>query len=210
MLLVYSPVVILLGIIGVVGLREDIPIADFTRDPVQIFDAPAYTGILSNVGAIIWAVTAGICLFSATVSRAVTRADDHARYLLAAGLFTTLLLLDDVFILHEMDYGGVPEESVFVLYASVVLWLVIRFRSVLLQTRVIFLVLAFLCFGMPLLLDLTPLETTTSVLPYRSVYLFEDGAKFAGIVSWATYFVSVSVAQTHRLIHGSRIHARHS
>lgn len=150
---------------------------------------------MSNIGAIIWSATADICLFSHVVGRNVSGCGVDSRFLLAAGLVTTMLLIDDLFVLHELQIAGLPEEVVFLFYAAVLVWFTILFRAEIFETNIVFLGLAYLWFGLSVFVDVT-----VAFVPYPSIYLFEDGAKLAGILSWATYFVSVSIARVRLFI----------
>jgi|GEM_PF-2919497 len=94
MLVIYTPVVVALGIVVVVRITTGFPMADLTRDPLQIAQVPVYTGVLSNLGVLVWAGTAAICLFSYAVVRNRAAPGTSSRFLLAGGLVTVMLLLD--------------------------------------------------------------------------------------------------------------------
>lgn len=193
MVMLYVPIVVTLGIIVLTRIRTGIAIADFTRDPLQIVGAPVYTGIVSSASAVIWSGTAAVCLFSFAVVRGSTERDAAPRFLLAGGLVTTLLLVDDFFLLHEIvfpRYVGVPEKAVQVAIAGILVWFVVSFRTVILRTDYLLLALACGALGVS-----TGLDFIESVGSYRAFYLFEDGAKLFGIVNWAAYFVLVSAGQ---------------
>lgn len=193
MLLIYTPVVIAFSIVIAIRIRTGIAIAEFTRDPLGFTDIPVYTGMLSNLGAVIWSAMAAVCLFSYGVIRRRIPSGASPRFLLAGGLITVLLLLDDLFMLHEVvspQYLGVLAEVAYAMYAVLLLWFLVWFRSTILQTDFLFLALALTGFGFSIGVDLPA--------PFYSIlglYLFEDGAKLFGIVSWAGYFVLVSGRQ---------------
>jgi riboflavin transporter FmnP len=193
MLVIYTPVVVALGIVVVVRITTGFPMADLTRDPLQIAQVPVYTGVLSNLGVLVWAGTAAICLFSYAVVRNRAAPGTSSRFLLAGGLVTVMLLLDDFFMFHEIifpQYIGIPENLVYAIYVLVVAWFLARHRSTILRTNFLLLALALAGFGLMVVMDIFEY-----VNPLPGFYLLEDGFKLFAIVSWAAYFISTSVRQ---------------
>lgn len=188
LLLLYAPVVVVLGIIVVARARTGIPIANFTVDPlIVVGGAPVYTGFFSTIGGLIWCSTAAICLFTALTRRTHDGDGSGARFLMAAGFVTTVLMIDDIFLFHEIifpRYVGVPQPVVHVTYMSMVAAFLLVFRADIFRTDFLLLGLALGAFALSVGLDLT---ATINPLPLQ--FLFEDGAKMFGIVSWAAYFV---------------------
>lgn len=195
MVLVYLPVVLTCGIVAAVGITTSIPIGTLTRDPIQIADLPPYTGVLSNIGVLIWASTAAVCLFSSALVRHRPGRDANARFLLTAGMLSVWMLLDDFFTVHDVifpRYLGIREEVPYALIALAFLGLLFTFRSVILQTDFVLLALALGAFGVSVGVDMIE----SSLVHYPGYYLLEDGAKFFGIASWAAYFIRVSGRET--------------
>ncbi len=170
-------------------LWKGIPVGNLTRDPNAIVGAPFYNGFISQIGIFFWSASAAICIFSAKI---ITKGHDSLNiksFLFFSGLLTLALSLDDAFQLHEgvLPYLGVPEEVVIAVYAGFLIFYLIRFYSVILNTQYILLVIALVFFGVSIILDLFN-------IPFLSSNLFEDGAKMAGIVSWFFYFFRVGKA----------------
>lgn len=190
-LVIYTPVVIALGIVVVARVITGIAIADFTVDPlIVVGGAPVYTGVLSTIGGLIWSGTFAVCIFSHAVMRNAANRDANAPFLLAGACITLILMVDDVFLFHEIispRYFGIPQQVIYAVYAVIVLWFLITFRATILRTDFLLLTLALAGFGLSLLFDLT-----AGVNPYPAQFLFEDGAKIFGLVSWAAYFVLLS------------------
>jgi hypothetical protein len=160
---------------------------------------------LSNIGVVIWSAAAGVCFFTYGIIRARGSGDANPHFFLAAGLITLLLLLDDLFMLHEVVFPvhlGVPEDVVYATHACLLLWFLVWFRSVILQSSFLLLVLAFAGFSVSIGVDLT-----ASLYFVPGLYVFEDGGKLFGIVSWTGYFVLVSaryvVPRGYQDMHGS-------
>ncbi|HEV2066922.1 MAG TPA: hypothetical protein VGR08_08795 [Thermomicrobiales bacterium] len=191
MLLIYFPVLLALAIVVVARARTGIAIADFTVDPlIVVGGAPVYTGILSTIGGLIWAGTFAVCMFGYTVMRNVSKRNANGPFLLAGGFITLMLLMDDVFLFHEIispRYLGVPQQLIYAIYVVIVSWFLVSFRRTILRTEFLLLTLALTGFGLSLLFDLT-----AEINPHPAQFLFEDGAKIFGLVSWAAYFVRVS------------------
>lgn len=190
MLILYTPIVILFGIVVGIRLGTGIAIAEFTRDPLGFTGIPVYTGSISNLGVLIWTASAAICFFTYGIRRSAFRDNTTSTFLLTGGLVTTMLMLDDLFMLHEVVFPeelGIPEELVYLTYLLVVVGFLVRFRSLILQTN--FLLLALACVGFGVSIGADEIARSVSI---PGMYLFEDGGKFFGIVNWAAYFIQVS------------------
>jgi hypothetical protein len=160
------------------------------RDPTSVARISPFTGVTSNIGVLLWCATSAICLFTAAVLR--RRTSGMAPFLLSSGLFTLVLLLDDLFLFHEVVfpvYLAVPEVVLYVLYGVFMLALLVRFFRLIGQTEFELLLLALAYFGLSLLLDIV-LALLHRRLPGH--LLLEDGFKLLGIVFWAAYFVRAS------------------
>jgi hypothetical protein len=181
--LVAAGVGVLIGIVLFLKVWKGMPSEHLTRDPNAIFDAPLYIGFLSQVGIFFWASAAAVCLYSGALlaagpSNTVTRG-----FLYSAGLLSMLLGLDDAFLLHEQFFPfiGIPEKVVYVIYASLMLCFLFRFRTLILRTEYPMLAAGLLLFSASVLLDVIQPEGI-------DVFLVEDTAKIAGIMSWLAYF----------------------
>ena len=193
MLLIYTPVIIAFAIVIAVRLTTGIAIAEFTRDPLGFTDIPVYTGALSNLGVVIWSAAATVCLFTYGVNLVWATGGARSHFLLAGGLVTVWLLLDDLFMLHEVvfpEYLGVAEDIVYGTHIVILLAFLVWYRTAILHTPFLLLALAFVGFGVSVGAD-----ATASILSVPGLYVFEDGAKLFGIVSWARYFTLASARQ---------------
>lgn len=193
MVLIYAPLAVTFGIVIAVRLRTGIAIAEFTRDPLGFTGIPVYTGLLSNLGAVIWSGAAAVCFFSYGITRSRVARGAGSHFLLAAGLVTTLLLADDLFQLHEVvfpEHAGIPQNVAYGTYAAVLVGFLVWYRGTILGTDFLLLALAFAGFGVSIGVDVI-----AAMVSVPGIYVFEDGAKLFGIVSWAAYFVLVSARQ---------------
>lgn len=174
---------------------KDVPLADLTRDPLTTFQAAPYVGLLSQIGILLWAAAAAVCLFGASVLRRRAEGAEEKRFLLTSGLATLALGLDDAFLFHEefVPYFGVPQGLVFIVYAVLLALYAWRFARVILKTEYALLMMALVFFGVSLAVDVAHPE----VLGQYEL-LVEDGAKLVGILSWLVYFVRTAAAALER------------
>ncbi len=169
--------------IAIISIKFDITVDLFTRDPAALFDASPFIGVISNIGILFWCSTATVCFFSSTLQ--VTHGSKIvAKFLIYSGLLTSLLLFDDLFMLHETvfpDILHIPEKVVYLVYLVLVISYFIKFRDSILQTEYVVLFLACTFFGLSVISDV--------LLPQEGMeFLIEDGFKLFGIVTWFIYF----------------------
>ena len=180
---------------------------EMLRDPIMVAggeQSEFYLGLFSNLGVVLWTAAAAICLFAASEMSAAP--DRQARQLLLyAGLFTLLLMLDDLFMLHENHAGAL----FYIMYAIGILYYVVRFFRLILQLDVVLFALTIPLFGNAVLLDLAPwrllpgegIEVPQAIassplerdevrqLGRELRYLLEDGCKFVGICCWTAFHI---------------------
>jgi hypothetical protein len=181
---------LVLGLTLVVHAVTGTPLVQLSRDPAATLMAPAEVGMLSNLGIVAWAAALTVCLFPALVLAKRCHMERARTFLIASGVFTATLMLDDLFLLHESvlpEAVGMPETLVLVLYAGAFAVYVGAFWAEMLRTPYILFVLACVCFGLSMGIDI--------VLPFVGVSFIEDSAKFAGILLWLVYFAKVAEAR---------------
>lgn len=186
--LIFASSMVLICMVLILHFWQGIPIAKLTRDPVSTFKAPFYIGLLSQVGIFFWSASVAVCMMSVQILSKYQDNRRIKRFLLVSGLLSLMLGLDDVFLLHEQvfPYLGIPEKLVYSSYAGFVLFHLVRFYSVILETEYILLGMSFFFFGVSITLDLLN-------IPGLDPHIFEDSAKLVGIVSWLSYFFRVGV-----------------
>lgn len=190
----YLPVAILLCSIVLVNLYTGVPLETFTRDPAAIAGINPFTGIVSNIGILLWCIGASISLFSFfNITKGQNnKTNDYTFFLLFFGLTTLVLLLDDLLLFHELiapTILNISEKYIYACYGTVVLFGMVRFRKVIFQTEWIILGLAFIFFALSIAIDLSEIRL---LLSSSSLTFLEDSFKLLGIASWAAYFVLTS------------------
>jgi len=186
---VYTAAVALLLALVVIRLQVGIQISYFTSDPSATVGEPSYIGLVSNVGILLWSGAAALCFFAfAVLRRRIPNEKKLSSFLLFSGLLTTLLLLDDLFLLHSNVLGSldVPNWLILAGYLALGFLYLVRFAGTIRETEYIPLIFALGFFGLSAVIDATPGN-------YSGQQLAEEGAKLLGIVSWAVYLVRVSL-----------------
>ena len=174
-----------IGVVVLLHTWRGIPIPELTRDVNAIANIPIYTGFFSQLGIFFWAPTAALCFFTYRILSSTGVPKKQMFFFLFAALLSLLLGLDDVFLLHEQFFPrviGISERFVFLIYGLFTISFLILFRYLILKTPYIILLVAFMGFGLSIVSDIV----------HDFGFLFEDGAKMFGLVSWFMYFYSTS------------------
>jgi len=202
---IYSIPLLLLGFLVYLRYRLDLPFPYFTRDPAAFAGFPAYLGLYSNLGMMVWGFSTGVLWFTFWIVRERGRGDGVRRYLLTSAILTTVLFFDDFFQFHEAiipGYLGIPQTLVLAGYAAwALVWLMMNLPVIRkAEPLLLFSSLAF--FGLAVVFDF--LEDTAR-LPGH--HLWEDGSKFLGIFGWCVYFVRVSLREVRAFHQGHQSRA---
>lgn len=177
-----------------------IPFVALTRDAAIAYtrDAPYYSGSLSNLGGIIWTVGVAVSLFAAwMLCRMGPAHAEMSRFLLTYGVLTLILLLDDLFMIHETItlITGRSQKVTLLAQGLVAGWFLIRYHRLILQSRWSIMAVAMVFFSGSLVVDFDLVIFTD-----RFHHLFEDGSKFIGLVIWSGYGVITSASALHAAI----------
>jgi len=173
-LLVY---VLALLLSGAAGIGTELVI----RDLAQTCGQPLGVGLLSNLGYLLWISAAAIALFTALSGVVAVRGREQ-QLLISGGLFSLLLCLDDMFLLHDRYIGSTFLYSLYAIFALLILF---RFRAQVQALGGGSFLLAVVLLGGSVVLD-----QLQEVIPvaYDRVQLVEEGAKFLGIATWLAFW----------------------
>jgi hypothetical protein len=182
----------LLGLFAITlaSTLKGIPMYKFMRDPSSIAHIHPFAGVMSNLGVLLWCASATICLFGWAILCGRTSETKFSNFFLYFGLMTILLMLDDLFRLHESIFPnlfGVPEKITFIGYGVLTLCGMITFKKCIIETEFLILLLAFIFFGLSLTIDLFFSHSIEQFLGHWRIF-FEDCFKLLGIVGWFGYF----------------------
>ena len=188
--------------------RSGVSIADAVADPHEVTRL-RFLGIVSNVGLLLWAATIAVCVLAAAT---VEPAPDQRwrAFFVVSGLVTSVLLIDDLILVHEfaddvvavfVDFDrtrqqkDILEALVFAAYGAMFLWYCFRYRVELLgATERRFFIAAAAMFALSLLFDFDAHSFVGLDLPdYRSDFdvesLAEEGPKFVGITYYLWFYL---------------------
>lgn len=197
---VWLPLGIVLALALLVTSQTDVTMRELTQDPTTVLDGPFYVGYVSNLGNVLWAAAAAICGF---VALALPRGAPGGarRFFVWSGIFTGVLMIDDLFLLHDEvlpRYAGISGELYgFTYVASMAAYLVLFRRNLLAANYVLF-GAALILFGISVVVDLG-FSTLSDLVPGNLVLLVEDGAKLLGVGTWMAFFVATGREELRQL-----------
>jgi hypothetical protein len=185
-------VLLLLGFLGGLGTLvvwrvTGVSLADLTRDPTAVMNAPFYIGLLSTAGLFLWAAAAGVSFLGTALLSSLKQGIQEKRFLFASGLVSLFLGLDDAFLFHEellCVYLSLPQSLVYGFYILCIGGYFLIFLNIILRTDFLILALAVFFLGSSVGLDAISdhYEYTDNVATF-----LEDLLKFVGIVFWLAY-----------------------
>ncbi len=183
----YGPILLLLIVVAFVSARLGVSPGYFTRDPSALTGANPFWGAVSNVGILLWCACATLCFYVSWLARRSGATGEWTSFFLSAGILTTILLLDDLFLLHEVVFPGwlgIRERYVILTYGLAATYGVVRYRHIILATNYWILALAAGFFAVSLSVDYLTGHGEADL------FLFEDGLKLLGIATWGAYRLS--------------------
>jgi hypothetical protein len=181
LLVLYLPILALLLLVGIAALSPHIALSSLTRDMAAIAQVHPLTGVVSNVGTLLWCAAAAICVFSSSLLRQ-RGLHAEARFLSWGGLLTIVLLVDDLFMVHEYlapVHLHVHEKVVLAIYACAAGAYLLGHRRLILAANYQLLAAAMVLFTASMLMDIADVQGWWN--------LAEDGLKVLGIASWLGY-----------------------
>lgn len=181
------------------------------NDPSAVAAVPAYTGLLSYAGVLVWWAAASVCALGGVLLRRDGRAGELARFLLVSAGVSGWFALDDLFTLHEKLGEGLfgsgshhlGEALIYVAYAVILLIYFVRFRLTILQTDFLLLGAAVLSLSASVAVDVlvmvdlggrNPLPQAVASRSWGDpvAYVAEELLKLNGIMFWFAFLASVS------------------
>ncbi len=183
-LAVFSFSILVVALFSIAGKIYQIPFSDFSRDPLQLFNEPFYKGSFSQLGILFWSGSVVTLYFSAFLIRKLFNDKSHFYYLIFFGTLSSLLMLDDLFLLHEEFYRhnlGIPEKFTQLFYILFSVAIFVYYRKTLLKTNLPILIAGFLFLALSIIAD----KYSGSLGSLQHV--LEDGFKFTGILFWFGY-----------------------
>jgi hypothetical protein len=187
------PAATLLIAVAIAGFFYGVDVAKLLHDPAAIAGINPLIGVVSNLGVLLWAAAAFVCLFSAALMRRRGPHDAFA-FALCAGLLSAYLMLDDLFMFHENlveHYIGMSEDGLYACLGVATLVFLFRFRAFILHSDFGYLLLALGFLATSVFID-TVVDYALPVFADKFPILediAEDGSKWIGIAFWACYYL---------------------
>ena len=154
------------------------------RDLAQTCGYPIGVGMISNIGILFWAAAASICLFT-SFSEIIN--NESSKLLLLGGVFSSLLCIDDFFLLHDRYIGP---DFLNLTYLSISIFLLVRFQRILKKIGVSYLIISILFLGLSIFFDGVIQQIFNQ--SYELTQLIEEGFKFIGIACWLNFWCKSS------------------
>jgi hypothetical protein len=192
LLLVYIPAVVLLVILYILYRSGTIPFGIIFSDPTEYLEYNRLNGLVLYLGVFLLISSAAVCIFNYFVLRSRGHAGSEGRFLLFFGLFSVLLAVDDLFMVHEAvgdvvataaavtdDLG---EAITFAVYILVFAFFTLKYRKVIYRTEYFLFIVSIVFFVLSISLDLLPLS-----LPDNPLFKGEEIFKFFAYITWFVY-----------------------
>jgi len=189
--LVYIGIVIILVSVVIIAITQDVQVFYLMDDAIRVGHLPFYAGFVASIMILLWCVGGTISFFGYWLLD--NSKDSTSRsFLLWGGIISYMLLFDDLFLIHETigDNTDIPEVAVFSLYGLLVIYYLIRYRQIILETSFLFLLVSLAFLGLSVVIDIhlfvpakwyhTSIETG-----------IEESFKLIGITHWALYHYKV-------------------
>jgi len=178
------PALLLVMVAAIGGALAHVDLGLLTRDLAAVGHVPPYYSAISSLGILCWAITAGLCFFTALAVIGEARV-----FLLGAAALSAFLCMDDLFMFHEGVFWHVfriPQKVTYAAYMAIVALHLFRCRAYVLDGCWGALVLALGLMG-----GSAAIDVIFSYMPREMTATFyEDSLKFVGITVWLGYFWS--------------------
>ncbi len=154
------------------------------RDLAQTCGYPIGVGMISNIGIFLWGAAASICLFT-TFLEGINR--ESSKLLLLGGIFSSVLCIDDLFLLHDRYLGP---DFLNLTYLAISIFLFVRFRRIFKTIGLFNLLISILFLGLSVFFDGVIQQIFNQ--SYELTQLIEEGFKFIGIACWLNFWCKAS------------------
>ncbi len=188
LLLTYLGVGLLLFAIIILLNTYNIPFEYVSRNPESHYGIPIYAGLLQKIRVILWSASMSVCFFSYIVIKIYSSSSQVAKFIFFSGLLTLLLFFDDYFQFHSAFrlILHIQNTFVYLAYAIYVLFIIYRFKEVIINSEYKILILAFVLLGVAVVMDLL---SDAKIITSGKEEVLEAFFKIFGVVTWTIYYV---------------------
>ncbi len=166
------------------AVSDSIKVKDLARDPATLSGSRASDGALSTLSALGWAATIATVLLGATLLWRMEGRSRRVMFLRGAAVATAVLMVDDVFLIHERlaPQIHVAEEVLFSVYVIGYSTFVYAFRDVMRTTMLPLLAASGFFFAASLAVAFGP----RAIFDLHHFFL-SDTYTFIGTGAWLAY-----------------------
>ncbi len=191
LLVSYFAVGLLLFVIIILGNTFNIPFEYFSNNPESQFNIPIYAGLLQKLRVIFWSGSMSISFLSYLTIKIYSGSTSNTKYIFYTGILTFLLLIDDYFQIHLAIrlIFHIPNTFVYLMYFSFVIFIVYRFKEVIIKSEYKILIVSILLLGFAVIIDLL---SDAKLLVIGKEDELEASFKLFGVVTWFVYFTKYS------------------
>jgi hypothetical protein len=192
LLLVYLPGVVLIGVLYILYRTGTIPFGIIFSDPTEYLEYNRLNGLVLYLGIFLLISSAAVCIFNYFILRSRDHTGSEGRFLLFFGLFSILLAVDDLFMVHEGVSDAVAtvtavtddlgEAITFAVYILVFAFFTLKYRKVIYRTEYFLFIVSIVFFVLSISLDLLPVS-----LPDNPLFKGEEIFKFFAFITWFVY-----------------------
>jgi ABC-type multidrug transport system fused ATPase/permease subunit len=171
------------------------PVWKLTKDAASVIWQPAYIGLLSDWDVVLWIATASICLFSAVILYQQKAPRATFGFFLTSGIFTLILGLDDLYMLHERVLPKVfhmPEIFFYLLYFLAIVAYLIYFKRRLAKYENLLFTTSIFLFIISRMFFIR--------LPFIDRHASGDVLKYFGIVFWMIFFYRTALHEVNAVL----------
>ena len=154
------------------------------RDLAQTCGFPIGVGMISNIGILLWASSAAISLF-VSISKLVEK--EISKVLLMGGIFSTILCVDDFFLLHDRYLGP---DFLNITYLSMTILMLIKFWKPFYKIGILPIIISLFFLGLSVFFDSIVQQLLLN--NYKLIQLYEECFKFLGIACWMHFWFKAS------------------
>jgi len=195
---IFSIPLLIVILILIISDTLHLPIQNLLVDSATVANQNRFIGMGSNVIILFWTGTAAVVFFNALVRFHRNGVDLYFRFLVYFGLFTLMLLLDDLFLLHEglSNFISISENLIFLSYFLILATGLLIYRRLILRTDYLLLLFSLTCFALAIIAGILQNQFQEYIGLYR--VLLEATFKLLGVVSWFGYFTRVTFLKLQR------------
>ena len=185
---------IILLITWSISAARALPIEYLLEDPSSLLGYDQFIGFLTPIGVVVLAAGIGAVLLVVSVKSgeiALEERQVRKALIFLAGV-SLFLLLDDLFLLHERVFTGlfqVGERRIFLAYGLIFALILYINRKGILAGPTVFLIVAFLLFGVSIASDVLTDKVTLSSGLASSMDMLEEFGKLGGYLFWTAFIL---------------------